>query len=59
MRYKGKASIREYIMKMSNLVTRLKTLKLEIFVSILMYFILLFLPAHTPFKISHNTQKKK
>ncbi|RVW21557.1 hypothetical protein CK203_109657 [Vitis vinifera] len=30
MRYKGKENIREYIMEMSNLVTRLKALKLEL-----------------------------
>ena len=30
MRYKGKKNIREYMMEMSNLVTRLKTLKLEL-----------------------------
>ena len=30
MRYKGKENIREYIMEVSNLVTRLKTLKLEL-----------------------------
>ncbi|KAL6348428.1 hypothetical protein AAG906_005736 [Vitis piasezkii] len=37
MRYKGKENIREYIMEMSNLVTRLKALKLELSEDILMH----------------------
>ncbi|RVW22637.1 Retrovirus-related Pol polyprotein from transposon TNT 1-94 [Vitis vinifera] len=37
MRYKGKENIREYIMEMSNLVTRLKALKLELLEDILVH----------------------
>ncbi|KAL6331379.1 hypothetical protein AAG906_011316 [Vitis piasezkii] len=37
MRYKGKENIREYIMEMSNLVTRLKALKLELSEDILQH----------------------
>ncbi|RVW81995.1 Retrovirus-related Pol polyprotein from transposon TNT 1-94 [Vitis vinifera] len=37
MRYKGKENIREYIMEMSNLVTRLKALKLELSEDILVH----------------------
>ena len=60
MRYKGKENIREYIMEMSNLVTRLKTLKLEFSEDILMHLVLISLPTQfTPFKISYNTQKEK
>ncbi|KAL6315251.1 hypothetical protein AAG906_000330 [Vitis piasezkii] len=38
MRYKGKEHIREYIMEMSNLVARLKALKLELSEDILVHF---------------------
>ena len=42
MRYKGKGNIREYIMKMSNLVAKLRYLKLEFSEDILMHLVLLF-----------------
>ena len=60
MRYKGKENIREYIMEMSNLVTRLKALKLELSEDILVHLVLISLPTQfSPFKINYNTQKKK
>ncbi|PKU81665.1 hypothetical protein MA16_Dca019663 [Dendrobium catenatum] len=60
MRYKGKGNIREYIMEMSNLVTRLRALKLELSDDILVHLVLISLPAQfSPFKISCNTQKEK
>ncbi|RVW47053.1 Retrovirus-related Pol polyprotein from transposon TNT 1-94 [Vitis vinifera] len=60
MRYKGKENIREYIMEMSNLVTRLKALKLELSEDILMHLVLISMPTQfSPFKISYNTQKEK
>ena len=60
MRYKGKENINEYIMKMSNLVARLKALKLELLENILVHLVLISLPTQfSPFKISYNTQKKK
>ncbi|XP_042386466.1 uncharacterized protein LOC121978155 [Zingiber officinale] len=60
MRYTGKDNIRGYIMEMSNLVTRLKALKLDMSESVLVNLILISLPTQfTPFKISYNTQKKK
>ena len=60
MRYKGKENIREYIMEVSNLVTRLKTLKLELSEEILVHLVLIFLPTQfSLFKISYNTQKEK
>ncbi|KAH7839489.1 hypothetical protein Vadar_004924 [Vaccinium darrowii] len=37
MRYNGKGNIREYIMEMSNLVTKMKALKLEFSQEILVY----------------------
>ncbi|RVW25195.1 Retrovirus-related Pol polyprotein from transposon TNT 1-94 [Vitis vinifera] len=60
MRYKGKENIREYIMEMSNLVMRLKALKLELSEDILVHLVLISLPTQfSPFKISYNTQKEK
>ena len=60
MRYKGKENIREYIMEMFNLVTRIKALKLELSQDILVHLVLISLPTQfSPFKISYNTQKKK
>ena len=45
---------------MSNLVTRLKALKLELSEDILVHFVLISLPTQfNPFKISYNTQKEK
>ena len=58
--YKGKWNIKEYIIKMSNLVTRLRAQKLELSDGILMHLVLIFLPTQfSPFKISYNTQKEK
>ncbi|KAK4488227.1 hypothetical protein RD792_003973 [Penstemon davidsonii] len=60
MRYKGKGNIREYIMEVSNLVTRLRALKLEVSDDILVHLVLISLPAQfSPFKISYNTQRDK
>ena len=60
MRYKGKKNIREYIMKMSNLVTKLKALKLELSEYILVHLVLISLSTQfSPFKISYNTQNEK
>jgi len=39
MRYNGKENLREYIMKMSNLVSKLKALKLKLSEEILVHFI--------------------
>ena len=47
-------------MEMSNLVTRLKALKLELLEDILMHLVLISLPTQfSPFKISYNTQNEK
>ena len=47
-------------MEMSNLVTRLKALKLEFLEDILVHLVLISLPTQFgPFKISYNTQKEK
>ena len=42
MRYNGKENIREYIMKISNLISKLKALKLKLSEESLMHFILIF-----------------
>ena len=58
MRYKGNGNIREYIMEMSHLASKLKTLKLELSEYLLVHFILISLPAHFgQFKVSYNTLK--
>ena len=60
MRYKGKENIREYIMEMSNLVTKLKALKLELSKYILVHLVLISLPTQfSPFKINYTTQNEK
>ena len=60
MRYKGKGNIREYIMEMSNLVTKLRGLKLELSDDFLVHLILNSLPTQfDQFKVSYNTQKEK
>ena len=41
MRYNGKENIKEYIMEMSNFVSKLKALKLELSEEILVHFILI------------------
>ena len=45
MKYKGKENIREYIMEMSNIASKLKALKLELSEDLLMHLVLISLPA--------------
>ena len=60
MRYKGKGNIKEYIMEMSNLVARMRALKLELSDDILVHLFLISLPTQfSLFNISYNTQKEK
>ena len=60
MKYKGKGNIREYIMEMSNLASKLKSLKLELGEDLLVHLVLISLPTHFgQFKVSYNTQKDK
>ncbi|XP_040867871.1 uncharacterized protein [Glycine max] len=60
MKYKGKSNIKEYIMEISNLASKMKTLKLELGEDLLMHLVLISLPAHfRQFKVSYNTQKDK
>ncbi|KAF8394159.1 hypothetical protein HHK36_020365 [Tetracentron sinense] len=60
MKYKGKGNIREYIMEMSHLASKLKSLKLELSEDLLVHLVSISLPAHFgQFKVSYNTQKDK
>ncbi|XP_057430655.1 uncharacterized protein LOC130723564 [Lotus japonicus] len=60
MKYQGKGNIREYIMGMSNIASKLKALKLELSDDLLIHLVLLSLPAQfSQFKISYNCQKEK
>lgn len=56
MKYKGKVNIREYIMEMSHLASKLKSLKLELSEDLLVHFVLISLSTHFgQFKVSYNT----
>ena len=44
MKYKGKCNVREHIMEMSHIASKLKALKLEFFDDMLMHLVLLVLP---------------
>ncbi|KAL0396299.1 UNVERIFIED_CONTAM: hypothetical protein Scaly_0078300 [Sesamum calycinum] len=58
-RYTGKGNIREYIMEMSHLASKLKALKLDLSKDLLVYLILISLPPHfSQFKVSYNCQKE-
>ena len=46
MKYKGKGNIREYIMQMSHIASKLKALKLELSKDLLVHLVLISLPAH-------------
>lgn len=60
MSYKGKRNIREYILEMSNLASKLKALKLELPEDLIVHLVLISLPPHFgQFKVSYNTQKEK
>ena len=55
MKYKGKGNIREYIMEMSHLASKLKALKLELSEDLLVHLVLISLPAQFgQFKVSYN-----
>ncbi|KAL5774802.1 hypothetical protein ACOSP7_012359 [Xanthoceras sorbifolium] len=60
MNYKGKGNIREYIMKMSHIASKLKTLKLELSNNFLVHLVLIsFSVQFSQFKVSYNCQKEK
>ena len=60
MRYNGKGNIREYIMKMSHIVSKLKTLMIELSEDVLIHLALYSLSKKfNPFKVSYQRQKEK
>ncbi|XP_060960787.1 uncharacterized protein LOC133031322 [Cannabis sativa] len=61
MKYKGQGNVREYnIMEMHHIVSRLRTLKIELSDDVLVLMVLLTLPPQfNQFKISYNCQKEK
>lgn len=60
MKYKGKGNVREYIMEMSYLASKLKALKLDLSDDMLVHLILISLPTQfSQFKFSYNCQKEK
>ena len=57
IRYKGKGNIRKYIMEMSHLALKIKTLKLEVSEDLLVHLVLIyFLAQFNQFKVSYNYQ---
>ncbi|KAH0676245.1 hypothetical protein KY285_024046 [Solanum tuberosum] len=60
MRYKGKGNVREYIIEMSNLMTKLRAFKLELSDDILVQLVLISFPSQfSQYKVSYDTQKEK
>ncbi|GMI65991.1 hypothetical protein HRI_000268400 [Hibiscus trionum] len=60
MKYKGQGNIREYIMEMFHIASKLKALKIELSEDLLVLMVLVSLPAQfSQFKISYNCQKEK
>jgi len=60
MKYSGKGNIREYIMEMSHIASKLKALKLDLSDDLLVHLVLISLPAqYSQFKVSYNCQKEK
>jgi hypothetical protein len=60
MRYKATGNIREYIMEMSHIASKLKALKLSLPEDLLVHLVLISLPnKFGQFKISYNCQKEK
>ena len=59
MRYKGKGNIREYIMEMSHLASKLRAHKLDLSEDLLVHLVPISLPTQfNQFKVSYNCQKE-
>ncbi|KAA8528808.1 hypothetical protein F0562_036163 [Nyssa sinensis] len=59
MRYKGNGNIREYIMEMSHLASKLRAHKLDLVENLLVHLVLKSFPTQfSQFKVSYNCQKK-
>ncbi|XP_047309695.1 uncharacterized protein LOC124913122 [Impatiens glandulifera] len=60
MKFKGKENIREYIMEMSNIASKLKALKLEMSEDLLVHLVLISLPIQfSQFRVNYNCQREK
>ncbi|XP_042404933.1 uncharacterized protein LOC121995193 [Zingiber officinale] len=60
MKYKGKGNIREYIMEMSHLASKLKVLNVELSDDMLVHLVLISLPNQfSQFQINYNCQREK
>ena len=59
MRYKGNGNIREYIMEMSDLASKLRAHKLDLSEDFLVHLVLISLPTQfSQFKVSYNCQNE-
>ena len=59
MRYKGNGNIREYIMEISHLASKLRAHKLDLSENLLVHLVLISLPAQfSQFKVSYTCQKE-
>ncbi|KAL3655416.1 hypothetical protein CASFOL_001202 [Castilleja foliolosa] len=59
MKYTGHGNVREYIMEMSHLASKLRALKLGLSEDLLVHLVLISLPAQfNQFKVSYNCQKE-
>ncbi|KAL9689854.1 hypothetical protein QQ045_010245 [Rhodiola kirilowii] len=60
MKYSYKGNVREHIMEMSQLASKLKALKLELSENLLVHLVLISLPSeYSQFRISYNCQREK
>ena len=60
LKYKGNGSVREYIMEMTSIASKLKALKLELSEDLLVHFVLMSLPPKFgTFIVGYNTLKEK
>ncbi|RYE19068.1 MAG: hypothetical protein EOP45_13205, partial [Sphingobacteriaceae bacterium] len=60
MKFKGNENIREYIMEMSHIASKLKGLKLELSDDLLVHLVLISIPPKlSQFQVSYNCQKEK
>ncbi|KAL9690343.1 hypothetical protein QQ045_010741 [Rhodiola kirilowii] len=60
MKYSGKGNVREHIMEISQLASKLKALKLELSENLLMHLVLFSLPSeYNQCRISYNCQREK
>ncbi|KAL9672749.1 hypothetical protein QQ045_029001 [Rhodiola kirilowii] len=60
MKYSGKGHVREHIMEISQLASKLKALKLELYENLLVHLVLISLPSeYSQSRISYNCQREK